>query len=174
MSRALWEIRRTWDGVEVPASEHVEVRLERGADSCSLEITAPYHGDPAPPAPPGPQPGLWEFEVVELFLVGANERYLEIEVGPHGHHWVLVLEGRRCVVREGVEIELHVDLDLARARWRAHARLASDLLPPGLARANAYAIHGQGGSRRYLAADPVPGPEPDFHRLEAFGPFEAF
>ena len=45
-------------------------------------------------------------------------------------------------------------------------------LPPGLAAANAYAIHGEGSARRYLAWTPVPGPAPDFHRLEYFAPLE--
>ena len=34
--------------------------------------------------------------------------------------------------------------------------------------ANAFAIHGVGPQRRYLACTPVPGPQPDFHRLEVF------
>jgi len=33
---------------------------------------------------------------------------------------------------------------------------------------NAYAIHGQGSERRYLAAHAVRGAAPDFHRLECF------
>jgi hypothetical protein len=42
-------------------------------------------------------------------------------------------------------------------------------LPRGADRVNAYAIHGRGPSRRYLAAFPVPGDQPDFHRLDRFG-----
>jgi hypothetical protein len=42
------------------------------------------------------------------------------------------------------------------------------LLPPPPHRINAYAIHGQGTARRYLALHPVLGDEPDFHRLECF------
>jgi len=43
------------------------------------------------------------------------------------------------------------------------------LLPPGLDRVNAYAVWGPAGARRHLAWRPVPGPGPDFHRLECFG-----
>jgi hypothetical protein len=43
-------------------------------------------------------------------------------------------------------------------------------LPPGLGRVNAYAIHGQGANRRYLAAYSVGGTAPDFHRLDRFVP----
>ena len=48
--------------------------------------------------------------------------------------------------------------------------LQLDCLPPDLCAANVYAIHGQGPSRRYLAWHPVPGPAPDFHRLDRFPP----
>jgi hypothetical protein len=46
-------------------------------------------------------------------------------------------------------------------------------VPEGPWRFNAYAIHGVGAARRYLAHFPVPGPRPDFHRLECFGALEA-
>ena len=48
----------------------------------------------------------------------------------------------------------------------------AELLPPGLRALNLYAIHGTGRSRRYLAMTPVPGPAPDFHRLQAFTAIE--
>ena len=53
-------------------------------------------------------------------------------------------------------------------RWRGHARLGLDLLPPPPLRLNAFALHGTGEARRHLAAIPVPGPTPDFHRLALF------
>ena len=37
--------------------------------------------------------GLWDYEVVELFLLNSDtEEYLELEFGPHGHYlaWVIV------------------------------------------------------------------------------------
>ncbi len=52
------------------------------------------------------------------------------------------------------------------------ARVPRGHLPPGLSSANAYAMHGVAGHRRYLAAHPVRGPAPDFHRLECFAPLE--
>ena len=44
-----------------------------------------------------------------------------------------------------------------------------NFLPEGLDRFNTYRIHGAGLARQYLAAFPVPGEKPDFHRLEFFG-----
>ena len=43
-----------------------------------------------------------------------------------------------------------------------------DYFPPGVAKFNAYAIHGTDPNRIYEALFPVPGPFPDFHRLEHF------
>ena len=46
-----------------------------------LSIKAPLYNDPpAPASPPGATDQLWDYEVVELFLMGAEERYLEVEV----------------------------------------------------------------------------------------------
>ena len=57
-------------------------------------------------------------------------------------------------------------------RWTADARLPASWLPPRPWRANAYAIHGSGTQRRYLACHPVPGDTPDFHRLHLFPPLD--
>ncbi len=172
-SQATFRITRTWDGEPAAASEHAEVRVASRDARVHVEIEAPFHDDPRPPGPPGCQPGLYDFEVVELFLLGEDERYLEVEVGPHGHHWVLALHGRRRIVREGIPVDLEVVLDRGLGRWRAELSFSRDLLPPGLARANAFAIHGVGDARRYLAAHAVPGDGPDFHRLGAFPAWEA-
>ena len=156
-----------WSGEPCREGERASITLTRVPDgSLLLSIDAPFHGDPPPDSEPGPTWALWEHEVVELFLLGDKERYTEIEVGPHGHHLVLRLEGRRKVV----EKLLPLDLAIAHAggRWTCTARLGQGLLPSGELRGNAYAIHGAGEGRRYLAWAPVPGDGPDFHRLEHF------
>ena len=130
-----------------------------------VEVDAPFHGDPPPP----PGADLWNHEVVEVFLLGRDARYLEIELGPHGDTRVLTLSGVRAVERDHLEIEF--EARRADGRWRGHAVVDAALLPPGLARLNVYAIHGVGDARRYLACHPVPGEAPDFHRLEHFGPW---
>lgn len=167
-----FRIRGTWSGEPVGPGEQVDLRVALGSEVARVEIDAPFHDDPPPPGPPGSHPGLFEFEVVELFLVGADEQALEIEVGPHGHHWVLDLRGPRNALREGLPVDLEVALDRPRGRWMATVSFSSVLLPAGLDRANAYAIHGVGEARRYLAAHPVPGDGPDFHRFDAFPRWE--
>jgi hypothetical protein len=161
-----WWIDRLWDGGPADPAERVRLVLDTSPGGLTLEIEAPDHADPAPPTPPGPTPGLWDYEVVELFLVGENERYLEVEVGPGGHHWVAELAGPRHVTRS--QLPLHLDVERAAGRWRAAAQLPRAWLPAGLQFGNAYAIHGVGAGRRYLAWHPVPGEVPDFHRIELF------
>lgn len=159
-------IERTWDGAPALPGERVALDVIASADGLLVRVDAPHHADPAPPSPPGRCEGLWEYEVVELFLLGSGERYLEIEVGPQGHFLVLELDGRRRRARSDVPIQL----SCARrgARWFAELRVARCELPPGARAWNAYALHGAGAQRRYLAFEPVPGERPDFHRLECF------
>lgn len=163
------EIRvgHTWDGLDLP-EEAARLVVEPGP-RWRITVDAPFHGDPAPPGPPGPTDRLWEHEVVELFLVGERDRYTEIELGPFGHHLVLQLRG----VRRPVASRLPISYEAARLgdRWRGEAWIDPDLLPSPLRAWNAYAIHGLGPARRYCAAVPVPGDAPDFHRLTLFAPW---
>jgi len=159
-------IASTWDGEPLLEGEQVDLLLTGHDDHIELRVDAPFYGDPAPPAPPGTAPGLWNYEVVELFIAGQGERYLEVELGPHGHHLVLQLSGVRNVVQGGLELKLEVSRDSG--RWTAQAVLPRVWLPSGPHRVNAYSIHGQGEGRRFLAMTPVPGEGPDFHRLGFF------
>jgi hypothetical protein len=165
------DVRCLWDGTAARAGEAVRLHLTFDGPDLVIEVDAPFHGDPLPVGPPGPTAGLWAFEVVELFLVGqdASPRYTEIELGPAGHHLVLQLCGVRKPLRTGLDIAFTAVVE--GARWRGRAVVPGGLLPPSLGSWNAYAIHGQGAQRRYLAAHPVPGDAPDFHRLEHFAPW---
>ena len=144
------------------------MELECRDEELLWTVEAPFHSDPPPPGPPGPTDGLWNHEVVELFLVGGDPAptYVEIEISPHGHHLRLRLEGRRNIVESG--LPLTFEASIRKDRWQGLVRLPRRHLPPTPHRLNAFAIHGQGASRRYLAWTPVPGPEPDFHRLDLF------
>jgi hypothetical protein len=166
--RARFEIMRDWRGVEVPHVERAAIDVMLAAETLGLRVDAAFHGDAPPPSPPGSTDRLWEHEVVELFVVGEGERYTEIELGPHGHHLVLRFAGVRRAIERQVPLEFHACVE--GPRWRGHATLARTYLPEPIVAANAYAIHGVGKARRYLAAHPVPGTAPDFHRIDGFPP----
>jgi len=160
-------VERTWDGLA--ADVQVRMRLDLGAEVLRIDVDAPFHDDPPPEGPPGSTDRLWEHEVVELFLVdrtGRSPRYTEIELGPHGHYLVLRLDGVRAPVEVGAEIGW--ETRRSGGRWTGEAVVPRVLLPAALTHFNAYAIFGEGEARTYLAATPVPGPAPDFHRLEHF------
>ncbi|MDA1095014.1 MAG: hypothetical protein O3A25_17350 [Acidobacteria bacterium] len=161
-------IERLWNGQPARADEQVSVSLDMSAADVMIHIEARFHDDPPPNAPIGSTERLWEHEVVELFLLGDDERYLELEFGPHGHYLGLALRGPRQVDVSGLPLDFSASRTTE--HWQGRARVRGTLLPRGLHAFNAYAIHGQGASRRYLAAHPVPGPEPDFHQLRSFAP----
>ncbi|MBW2527782.1 MAG: hypothetical protein JRI23_26615 [Deltaproteobacteria bacterium] len=163
-----WTIERAFDGTPVAAREHVQLALAPQRDAWVVAVDAPFHDDPPPTAAPGSTDGLWDHEVVELFLLAPPDHYLEIELGPHGHYLVLELRGQRNVVRSGLQIEYRANV--ADHRWTGTATIPLAYVPAGATRANGYAISGAGEQRRYLAYYPVPGDRPDFHRLECFGP----
>lgn len=163
------EIDATWDGGAWAPAECVQIFAEISGSELVLQIDAPFHGDPPPAGPPGPTEGLWNHEVVELFIAGEGTspvRYLEIELGPHGHHLGLQLVGVRNVVERGLPIRFQARI--AGDRWTGEARLPLAWLPPAPHRVNAYAIHGVGEARRYLALAAVPGERPDFHQPDRF------
>lgn len=157
----------TWDGHPIDESETVTLALQSTEGGWVLTVDAPHHGDPAPPSPPGMLDGLWRYEVVELFIAGPEERYLEVELGPHGHHLVLQLDGVRQ--RLGSPSPLSYSVHIDGERWWGEAFLPAEYVPSGPHRVNGYALHGS-DPRRYLAHVAVPGEAPDFHRLEGFVP----
>lgn len=165
-------LTRLWDGSYADAVGPA-VTLRMGASELEIDVDAPYFGDPAPPGPVGSTPGLFNYEVVEVFLLGSGDRYLEVELSPHGHYWVLGLEGRRQVAWQGRALSYSARLHPEHAgapRWRGQARVPTEWLPEGLSRFNIAAIDGVGAARRYWAHAPSGGVQPDFHALESFAP----
>jgi hypothetical protein len=168
MSRLRLEVGHSWDGHALPhdARAMVQVHGLDGGDEVRVDVVSPFVHDPPPFAPPGPVDQLWEHEVVELFVVGHDGSYTELELGPWGHHLLLQLSG----VREVVAKLLPVAFEARRAgdRWAGTARVDRALFPAQPVSVNAYRIHGQGAARCYEAHAPVPGAAPDFHRLHCF------
>ncbi len=165
-------VDQAWDGrrLEAPAAT---VSLNPTAEVLRIEVEAVYHGDPPPPGPPRSIDRLWQFEVVEVFVAGSvgedgQVSYTEVELGPHGHHLVLRLEGARNVIETGLPMVFAAEID--GDRWRGVAEVPWSFLPVAPFTGNAYAIHGLGKQRRYRAAFSVPGAAPDFHQPSRFRP----
>jgi hypothetical protein len=164
-------VASNWGGSAVAERDVTTVRVaEATGGGLIVEIDAPFRGDAAPASLPGPTDRLYEFEVVELFLAAAEhpERYLEVELSPHGHHFVLRFEGVRNAAEKALQIPYTARIE--GERWRGAAFLAAELLPPGECTANAFALSGPAGARRHSLAHPLPGARPNFHQPEAYPP----
>lgn len=183
------EIASTWNGISIGADERatVDVHLDSRAERMVVEFRAPLHGDPAPPDPPGELDGLWNYEVVELFLAGpaggssppgsSRALYIELEVGPWEHFLALAFSAPR---RRSTRLRpTSFEVKRRASRWRARLSLPFSDLPSTdihRLRANAFALHGNGRQhpRRHLAAIPVPGELPDFHQLDLMANLESY
>ncbi|MBO8093376.1 MAG: hypothetical protein J7D60_08715 [Prosthecochloris sp.] len=163
-------IERNWDGGTITPAERMDILFSLSDDQVNMNVDAPFYNDPPPTGAPGEREELWNHEVAELFLLGRNGRYLEIEIGPHGHYLVMEMHALRQASRRITPLQCTTRI--TDSRWQGTLTLIAspDLLP--FTHVNGYAIHGTGSNRRYLAAFPVPGKRPDFHQPERFMPLE--
>lgn len=59
----------------------------------TIKVEAPYFDNPKPPGGVRGQSfyQLWDYEVVEAFFLDSkSQKYLEIELGPHGQYLVMM------------------------------------------------------------------------------------
>ncbi|CAH1267889.1 C4orf33 [Branchiostoma lanceolatum] len=181
-----FSISTTWNST--PIAQPLNFSLEAGErpgstptdppiPGLTVNMDLPFFGvDPTPPGPAGqPTDQLWDYEVFEIFFLGPEDRYLEVEFGPYGHHLVLRLKGSRQVIE--TLLPLQYTARRAGSRWTGQAFIPWDYIPPNLGWMNAYGIHNTSDSeRRYLALYPIPrddiaaAGQPDFHKLGYFKP----
>ncbi|XP_077983894.1 UPF0462 protein C4orf33 homolog [Glandiceps talaboti] len=173
MATHVYQIKTQWNSTPIDHNP-IEIKLSGNHDNgmtVTMEVAAPFFNDPpAPKGEPGkPFPQLWDYEVVEAFFLGENNKYLEVELCPHGQHLVLALNGFRNMFKD--ELVLDYQATLRGNTWTGVAKLPMEYFPPNTTKFNAYAIHGSGNSRVYESLYPVEADaytEPDFHRLEYF------
>ncbi len=161
-----------WGGEAAPEEERATLELADGGGAGLLvRVESPFFGDPPPPGPPGPTAGLWEHEVVELFVAAADRDdrvdYTEIELSPHGHHLVLRFAGVRRMVEAGLRLDYRAGVE--GDRWHGEATVPWSYLPRAPHRAAVFALHRRGDERRHLASVRLPGGRPDFHQPRRFG-----
>ncbi len=109
--------------------------------------------------------GLWEYDVVELFLVGPGHRYLEIELGAGGHFLVLAFD--RIRHRSNGYEDLKPFLShhkTTNKTWVSEIVLPTNLLPDNIRALNAFVF----AAGQYLAYSALPGDKPDFHQPDFY------
>jgi len=154
-----------WDGAPLP-DLCAWVWLSATSDALEVEAGMPHGREPRiPDAPRGARvDGLWEYDVVECFVVAEDGRYFELELGAGGHYLALAFDAPRRRTHDFARERLVVDWERGPDAWRARCRLPRAWLPEPVARVNAFAIAGG----EFAAHAPVGGDRPDFHRPHAF------
>lgn len=164
-------VDRTWDGEVLSPSARTTVTLGVKDDALHVVFDAPFFRDPPPDAPVGWTDRLWEHEVAELF-VAADDAYLELEVGPFGHHWLASFEGPR---RRSPATPLARSVRVHRrgSRWTGAVELPLSALPAEPRAILAAAIAGPPTARRHFISGALPGATPDFHQPAHFPRLDA-
>ena len=170
-----------WNGRKPPRGyggrARVALRQRRLELSWTLRTPLP------PRIPEGPAAfvdQLWEWDVVELFLVSerdaesTNPRYVELEFGAGGHWLGLAFEGVREQVAELRDLAPLIITDVETGRWRGQAVMPLAVLEPrlgprpwrGLVAAVLPGPKEHEGQRERLHScwPSVPGARPDFHQ----------
>ena len=158
-----------WDGTLLDEEDVVHVHITESKQYLQIEIDAPYYENPIPDAPPSSYWGLWEYEVVEVFLVGENGEYLEAEFGPHGHHLLLWLSAPRTIEKKHLPVQFTATIQ--RGRWKGKAQIPKSNLPHKIKKWNLFSIHGMGSNRRFQCMFPLQTTKPDFHHPQSFPPY---
>ncbi len=167
-------IERTWDDHQARPGEVARVGLACTPEALLIAVDAPFHADPPPPGAPGRTDELWNYEVVEVFLLGAGHRYLELEVAPHRHLFLEFAGRRRRVADDLPDVQCASGLveGGVSPRWWARLAVPRGCLPPPPRRFNLFACHGVGAERRWLAWRPQHLAAPDFHDPEPYAPLD--
>ena len=168
MAERLLRVRHTWSGRELPVEEQAHLQLSVTSEGLRVVVDSPWYDDPSPTCVPGLMDGLWEYEVIELFVASEAHpsEYIEIELAPTGHRLGLRFQGERR--RVGAPFDVALDVRCEDGRWRGDALIDRSRLPRAPWRVNAFALNGLGENRRYLMAYRLPGDAPNFHQPAHF------
>ncbi|NQV90640.1 hypothetical protein HQ487_04545 [Candidatus Uhrbacteria bacterium] len=161
-------IKDLWDGSACPDDRlFAQVGLSVNKEGLLVRVEAPMlHEQRIPDAPTGTRvEGLWEYDVVEVFLVGPGHQYLEIELGAGGHFLVLGFDSIRH--REHAYEKFAPILRYEKTgekMWRSSLVIPWKMIPENLRGLNTFAIM----SGQFLAFAPVSGKEADFHQPDKY------
>lgn len=177
-----YTINKSWNNQSIAEHDNIHLRFEyvnnneTGGRDLHIKVRAPFYDDPHinETTPKGSMDKLWEYEVVEVFLLGSDDYYLEIEFSPTGQYLLLQLHGYRNVIKTPLYIDVY-SAEIQDKEWSGSYVIPAEYIPANLTKFNAYAIHGTGDARQYLSLFPTPFgkyKDPDFHRLDYFQNFK--
>lgn len=158
------------------------LRIEGRAQLDSRRLSLHYRlsGDlaavriPAPESSPERRDGLWQTTCLEFFVaVAGEEPYWEVNLSPAGHWNVYRLDGYRSGLRPEPAFAA-LPFNVSRTEDALELSVDCDLTPivgpdQPLELAISVVVERVDGAIGYWALA-HPGPEPDFHRRDAFRP----
>ena len=161
-------VNKMWDGSPCGDERlHVEVWITKKESGLNVRVHATILDDQKVPNAPVDSrfDGLWDYDVVELFFVGTDGKYTEVEIGAGGHFLVLAFDDVRVRANDfaGREFD-HRHGGATPGTWQTQMTIPWDVLPATITKMNAFAI--MGGT--HLALSAVPGTQPDFHQPATF------
>lgn len=161
------ELRHQWNGAPAPAGAGGWVSLAASGPDLTLRWELALPGPPRiPTSPPGFTEGLWESDVVELFLRWGPSGYLELEFGPGGHWIALQFSEVRRRSAELRDLSPRLTSQISRGLWTGQAELTG--LPVGSPPWHGLVTAVLGAERLYLSWPALPGSKPDFHQPQAW------
>ncbi len=159
---------RLWNGSNCPDDRlWTNVFVSQIREGLLVRVEAPMlHDQKVPDAPMGSRvEGLWEYDVVELFLVGPGHTYLEIELGAGGHFLVLGFDSIRHRSNAFEQFAPMIRFERTGEKlWKSSLTIPWKMVPENLRALNAFAIMGG----EFLAFSPLPGKEPNYHQPDVY------
>ena len=157
-----------WNGDPCP-DERVRamLELEERSEGLSVKVEAPVlHEQKIPDAPMGTRvEGLWEYDVVELFLVGPGHQYFELELGAGGHYLALSFDSIRHRSNDHKNFSPVLRHHKTPEKtWVSELIVPWSILPENIRAMNAFVI----AVGQFLSMTPLPGDKPDFHQPDYF------
>ncbi len=162
-------INSMWNGSPASGELHAQVQLRPKNDGLFVRVRGQSLVEQERPhEPEGSRvDGLWRYDVIEIFLVGANNHYIEVELGAFGHWLVLGFNGVRALSNTYIDFAPRISHQRTQESWESCMLIPWNLLPLPIVRMNAFAIL----KGEFLAFQKVPGAKPDFHQPQIYPEF---
>lgn len=161
-------VERLWNGEVCPDDRlWAELRISKDQEGLRVRARAPMlHEQRVPNAPIGTRvDGLWEYDVVELFLVGPGHQYVELELGAGGHWLLLSFDSIRHRRDAHESFEPIVRFSKTPEKiWTSELVIPWRMIPENLRAINAFSIM----AGQFMALSPTPGSKPDFHQPDSY------
>lgn len=113
--------------------------------------------------------GLWEYDVIEIFLTYNKSQYLELQVSPLNQKFALLISKPRVDFKYPKEIKVESKVNLSKTQWGGEFNINKKDIPQGELNLKGSVFAILGDPREYYAINPNPEDSADFHRPELFG-----